>query len=71
MLFSSQVWNVKENRGVANFRGHRGKVLCVQWCALEAGVVYSGADDHTVQKWRVSEQPDTLPVTGNAYVQQL
>lgn len=57
----SKVWNVETNQGVANYRGHIGRLLSVQWSFLDADVVYSGGEDGSLRSWSIKEQEFTHP----------
>ena len=60
----AQIWNVSTAEPEANFRGHCGRVLCVQWSDSDADVIYSGGQDNTLQCWRISDQQHTKPLPG-------
>ena len=32
-----------------------GRLLSVEWSAVDADIVFTGCDDHTVHGWRVSQ----------------
>jgi len=55
----SQVWDVRCEQQVAVYMGHTGRLLTVEWSATDPDVVFTGADDHTVFGWRVSQHPWT------------
>jgi len=55
------VWDVETNQTLANFRGHVGRLLSVQWSYLDAHVVYSGGEDGSVRPWSISGQKYTQP----------
>lgn len=46
---------------VCNYRGHHGRVLCVQWSPVNPDLIWTGADDFTVQEWAVSKQEHVKP----------
>lgn len=60
-LYGPQVWDVQKEEGLCNYRGHRGRLLCVQWSPVDPDLVWTGADDFTVQEWAVSKQEFTKP----------
>lgn len=51
---------------IANYRGHAGYVLCVDWSPVDPDVIWTGGKDFTVQEWRVSKQEFTVPPKGEA-----
>lgn len=70
---TAQVWDVQRARdhGVANFRGHHGRVYCCQWSWSDSDLVFSGGEDYCVIGWRPSQQEHTLPTRGRRYRVQL
>lgn len=56
-----QVWDVLKQEAVCNYRGHNGRVLCVQWSPVNPDLIWTGADDFTVQEWAVSKQEHAKP----------
>lgn len=52
---------MQKEEGLCNYRGHRGRLLCVQWSPVDPDLVWTGADDFTVQEWAVSKQEFTKP----------
>lgn len=56
-----QVWDVLKQEPVCNYRGHNGRVLCVQWSPVNPDLIWTGADDFTVQEWAVSKQEHVQP----------
>ncbi|XP_029956587.1 gem-associated protein 5 isoform X2 [Salarias fasciatus] len=61
---TAQVWDVLEEAAVANYRGHVGFLLSVDWSPVDPDVVWTGGRDFTVQEWRVSRQEFTKPPMG-------
>ncbi|XP_047143757.1 gem-associated protein 5 isoform X1 [Hydra vulgaris] len=53
---SVQVWNILTGEGIAHYGGHIGRVYTVMWSYSDRDVLYSGGDDFTLQRWRISEQ---------------
>ncbi|XP_071951268.1 gem-associated protein 5-like [Antedon mediterranea] len=67
-----QVWDVlKKGDPVANFRGHSGRVLAVEWSVMDEDIVFSGGDDFTLMKWNVSKQQHTKPPKNKKEAQQM
>lgn len=62
----SQVWDVLQEEALANYRGHVGYLLSVDWSPVDPDVIWTGGKDFTVQEWRVSEQEFTKPPKGGA-----
>ncbi|KAI4880888.1 hypothetical protein NFI96_029768 [Prochilodus magdalenae] len=56
-----QVWDVLKEEPVCNYRGHSGRLLCVQWSPVDPDLVWTGADDFSVQEWAVSKQEHARP----------
>ena len=60
---------MKEGIGLANYRGHDGRTLCVEWSAIleensPSGLIYSGGDDYSVHVWKMEKQENKLPPKG-------
>ncbi|TUJ91749.1 Gem-associated protein 5 [Bagarius yarrelli] len=55
------VWDVLKQEPVCNYRGHSGRVLCVQWSPVNPDLIWTGADDFTVQEWAASKQEHVKP----------
>ena len=53
---SVQIWNILTGEGIANYRGHIGRVYTVMWSYSDCDVLYTGGDDFTVHRWKISEQ---------------
>lgn len=62
----AQVWDVLQEAALANYRGHVGYLLSVDWSPVDPDVIWTGGKDFTVQEWRVSEQEFTKPPKGGA-----
>ena len=58
-----QIWSVQENEGIANYCQHNGRVQTVLWSYNDSDLVYSGGEDFTLRRWRISEQTNKLPPT--------
>lgn len=52
-----QVWDASKGQTIASYHGHRGRLLCVQWSGSDPDVVFTGGEDFTFHKWRVSRNP--------------
>ncbi|KAK2828028.1 hypothetical protein Q5P01_019062 [Channa striata] len=65
---TAQVWDVLQEAAVANYRGHVGYLLCVDWSPVDPDVIWTGGKDFTVQEWRVSKQEFTKPPKGKKMV---
>lgn len=65
-VFPAQVWDVLQEAALANYRGHVGYLLSVDWSPVDPDVIWTGGKDFTVQEWRVSEQEFTKPPKGGA-----
>ncbi|XP_074865401.1 gem-associated protein 5 [Carettochelys insculpta] len=61
---TAQVWDVLKEDPLFNYRGHRGRLLCIQWSPVDPDSVYTGADDFCVHKWLPSKQEYTRPPQG-------
>ena len=59
-----QIWDVKQGAPVANYRGHSGRLLSVQWSATDSDMIYTGGDDFCVHAWRISQQQHKVPPKG-------
>lgn len=59
-----QVWDVLKEEPLHNYRGHRGRLLCVQWSPVEADCIYTGGDDFCVHKWVATKQKHSRPPQG-------
>ncbi len=46
---------------VCNYRGHSGRLLCVQWSTVHPDLVWTGGDDFTLHEWAVSKQEHVTP----------
>ena len=60
---------MKEGVGLANYRGHDGRSLCVEWSPIIdgdslSGLIYSGGDDYSVHVWKAEKQENKLPPKG-------
>lgn len=64
VFFLVQVWDVLQEVAVANYRGHMGYLLCVDWSPVDPDLVWTGGKDFTVQEWNVSEQEFSKPPKG-------
>ncbi|XP_077983936.1 gem-associated protein 5-like [Glandiceps talaboti] len=58
---TAQVWDVVRGQPVANYRGHHGRLFSIVWSATDSDSVYSGGEDFTLQRWRVSQQEHVKP----------
>ncbi|KAM6984625.1 gem-associated protein 5 [Aplochiton taeniatus] len=58
---TAQVWDVLQEQGVCNYRGHRGRLLCVHWSTVDPDVVWTGGDDFTAQEWNTTKQQHSMP----------
>uniref|UniRef100_A0A7M5VCG5 Gem-associated protein 5 n=1 Tax=Clytia hemisphaerica TaxID=252671 RepID=A0A7M5VCG5_9CNID len=58
---SIQVWDVKKNEGLGNYRGHLGRVHCVAWSYVSSDVLLSGGEDFCLHRWRYTETKDKMP----------
>lgn len=59
-----QVWDVQQEAPVANYRGHTGYLLSVDWSPVDPDLVWTGGKDFTLQEWSVSRQEFTNPPKG-------
>ena len=50
------MWDVLKGEGLANYRGHNGRIMSVVWSIIDPDVVFSGGEDFTVRCWRISRQ---------------
>ncbi|KAK2494064.1 hypothetical protein MC885_020609 [Smutsia gigantea] len=66
---TAQVWDTLREEPLCNFRGHRGRLLCVAWSPLDPDCIYSGADDFCVYKWLVSMQEHSRPPQGKKSIE--
>ncbi|XP_024921222.1 gem-associated protein 5 isoform X2 [Cynoglossus semilaevis] len=66
---TAQVWDVLQEVAVANYRGHMGYLLCVDWSPVDPDLVWTGGKDFTVQEWNVSEQEFSKPPKGKKLVE--
>ena len=46
---------------IANYRGHIGRIFTCQWSALDEDAIYTGSDDFTVRKWKISQCEHKCP----------
>lgn len=60
------MWDTLQEEPLCNFRGHRGRLLCVAWSPLDPDCIYSGADDFCVYKWLTSMQEHSRPPQGQS-----
>ncbi|CAN9501079.1 unnamed protein product [Ophioblennius macclurei] len=67
---TAQVWDVLEAAPLANYRGHSGYVLSVDWSPVDPDVVWTGGRDFTVQEWSVSKQEFAKPPVGKKLIVQ-
>nr|XP_006819751.1 PREDICTED: gem-associated protein 5-like [Saccoglossus kowalevskii] len=58
---TAQVWDVMNGEPIANYRAHHGRLFSVIWSVLHPDVVYTGGEDFTLQKWRISQQEFIKP----------
>ncbi|XP_077361495.1 gem-associated protein 5 [Festucalex cinctus] len=65
---TAQVWDVREEAALSNYRCHVGYLLSVEWSPVDPDVIWTGGKDFTVQEWRVSEQEFTKPPKGKKMV---
>ena len=61
---SVQVWDVKRNEGLANYRLHLGRVHCVLWSFKNSDVLFSGGEDFCLHRWKYSETGHKSPPSG-------
>ncbi|XP_035034293.2 gem-associated protein 5 isoform X1 [Hippoglossus stenolepis] len=61
---TAQVWDVLQEEGLSNYRGHHGYLLCVEWSPVDPDLIWTGGKDFTAQEWRVSKQEFTKPPKG-------
>ncbi|XP_072256588.1 gem-associated protein 5 isoform X2 [Pyxicephalus adspersus] len=61
---TSQIWDVLQEEPLSNYRGHKGRLLCVQWSPVEADQVWTGADDFCLHSWLLSRQEHSRPPKG-------
>ncbi|XP_042637665.1 gem-associated protein 5 [Orycteropus afer afer] len=66
---TAQVWDTLQEEPLCNFRGHRGRLLCVEWSPLDPDCIYSGADDFCVYKWLASMQDHSRPPQGKKSIE--
>ncbi|XP_036766192.2 gem-associated protein 5 isoform X2 [Manis pentadactyla] len=66
---TAQVWDTLREEPLCNFRGHRGRLLCVSWSPLDPDCIYSGADDFCVYKWLISMQEHSRPPQGKKSIE--
>ena len=59
-----KVWDVKKCQPLSNYRGHSGRLFCVQWSMTHPDMIYSGADDFSVHAWKPSSQEYSVPPKG-------
>lgn len=56
-----QVWDVKTNTPLGNYRGHIGRVLCVAWSFISSDVLHSGGEDFCLHRWKYTQTKDKKP----------
>lgn len=66
LISPPQVWDVLQEAALANYRGHVGYLLSVDWSPVDPDVIWTGGRDSTVQEWRISKQEFTKPPKGGA-----
>ncbi|XP_076993601.1 gem-associated protein 5 isoform X2 [Tamandua tetradactyla] len=66
---TAQVWDTLGEEPLCNFRGHRGRLLCVVWSPLDPDCIYSGADDFCVYRWLTSMQDHSRPPQGKKSIE--
>ncbi|KAM8900481.1 gem-associated protein 5 isoform 2-T2 [Spinachia spinachia] len=65
---TAQVWDALREEPLANYRGHVGYLLCVDWSPVDPDVIWTGGKDFTLHEWRVSKQEFTRPPKGKKMV---
>lgn len=60
-----------QEEALANYRGHVGFLLCVDWSPTDPDVIWTGGKDFTVQEWKISKQEHTRPPKGERLLLQL
>lgn len=69
---TAQIWDVTTQQGLANFRGHSGRVFTGLWDPNgEADLVYTGGEDCLVCVWRPSCQTEKIPAKNNNKLRNL
>ncbi|XP_076070667.1 gem-associated protein 5-like isoform X2 [Mytilus galloprovincialis] len=58
----AMVWSIETEQMLACYRGHKGRLLTVQWSGQEKDVVFTGGEDFSFHKWRLT---DHLPSETN------
>ncbi|XP_051023368.1 gem-associated protein 5 isoform X2 [Acomys russatus] len=66
---TAQVWDALREEPLFNFRGHRGRLLCVAWSPVDPECIYSGADDFCVYRWLTSMQDHSRPPQGKKSIE--
>ncbi|CAH6786315.1 Gemin5 [Phodopus roborovskii] len=66
---TAQVWDALREEPLFNFRGHRGRLLCVVWSPVDPECIYSGADDFCVYRWLTSMQDHSRPPQGKKCIE--
>ncbi|KAM6224638.1 gem-associated protein 5 [Rhynchocyon petersi] len=66
---TAQVWDALREEPLCNFRGHQGRLLCVEWSPVDPDCIYSGADDFCVYKWLTSMQDHSRPPQGKKSIE--
>ncbi|XP_017655904.1 gem-associated protein 5 isoform X1 [Nannospalax galili] len=66
---TAQVWDALREEPLFNFRGHRGRLLCVVWSPVDPECIYSGADDFCVYRWLTSMQDHSRPPQGKKSIE--
>ncbi|KAI7904079.1 WD40-repeat-containing domain protein [Cokeromyces recurvatus] len=51
------VWDVKEQKTIALFDKHRGRVLSVYWNRLDPDVIFSSSEDRFIYEWNYMDFP--------------
>ena len=64
---TAQVWDTIESTGLANFRGHNGRLFCGLYSpnSDNPDEILTGGDDSMVYGWNVKDQPEKMPIKKN------